>query len=75
MIRKLIHQYFMKLMCEKNRVYVQHIEVTQMIRDFLLDSENHMSHLKRYSNNITNSLGPSSRFFLLAAIFVQRGRL
>lgn len=46
------HQYFMESMCEKHHVDVQQAEATQMMRDFLLDPANHMSHPKRYSNSI-----------------------
>ena len=56
-IRKLVHQYFMESMCEKQHIHVQHAEATQMMRDFMIDPDNHMLHPKRYSNSITNSLG------------------
>lgn len=65
-IRKLIHQYFMEPMCEKHHIDVQHAEVTQMVRDLLLHPANHMSHSKRYSNSITNSLGLSHSLLLAA---------
>lgn len=60
-IRKLVHQYFMEPMCEKQHIHVQNAEATQMMRDFLVDPDNHMAHPKRYSNSITNSLGASLR--------------
>lgn len=72
LIRKLVHQYFMEPMCEKQHVHVQHAQATQMIRDFLLDPENHMRHTKRYSNSFTNSLGPSPGIFLLSSIYLER---
>ncbi|KAL8785210.1 MAG: hypothetical protein Q9195_008743 [Heterodermia aff. obscurata] len=46
-IRKLVHQYFMEPMCEKQHVHIQHAEATQMMRDFMLDPEHHMAHPKR----------------------------
>ncbi|CAF9929816.1 MAG: hypothetical protein HETSPECPRED_007462 [Heterodermia speciosa] len=55
-IRKLVHQYFMEPMCEKQHIHIQHAEATQMIRDFMLDPDHHMAHPKRYSNSITNTL-------------------
>ena len=58
-VRKLVHQYFMEAMCEKQHVRVQNAEATQMMRDFMVDPGNHMRHPKRYSNSITNSLGKS----------------
>ena len=58
-LRKLVHQHFMEAMCEKEHVHVQNAEAIQMVRDFLLDPDNHMLHPKRYSNSITNSLGAS----------------
>lgn len=72
-IRKLVHQYFMEPMCEKQHVDVQHAEATQMMRDFLMDPKNHMSHPKRYSNSITNSLGLSPGAISLAPIHALRG--
>ena len=72
MIRKLVHQHFMKSMCEKQHVHVQHVEATQMMRDFLLNSQNHMSHPKRYSNSIINSLGSSFGHFLLSYSYLKR---
>ena len=58
-VRKLVHQYFMESVCEKQHIHVQHAEALQMVHDFLVDPENHMLHPKRYSNSITNSLGTS----------------
>ncbi|KAK0513963.1 hypothetical protein JMJ35_003685 [Cladonia borealis] len=55
-IRKVVHQYFMEPMCEKQHIHVQHAEAIQMVHDFLVDPENHMEHPKRYSNSITNAL-------------------
>lgn len=55
--RKLIHQYFMESICEKQHIHIQNAEATQLMRDFLVMPEKHMEHPKRYSNSITNSLG------------------
>lgn len=56
-IRKLVHQYFMESVCEKEHIHVQNAEAVQMVHDFIMEPENHMLHPKRYSNSITNSLG------------------
>ncbi|CAI7595623.1 unnamed protein product [Penicillium bialowiezense] len=56
MLRKMIHQYFMELNCEKEHWKVQEAEANQMVYDFLTKPEDHMLHPKRYSNSITNSL-------------------
>ncbi|KAF7537126.1 hypothetical protein G7054_g3942 [Neopestalotiopsis clavispora] len=55
-IRKLIHQYFMEQKCDKEHVHLQNAEAVQLMRDFLVDPQNHMEHPKRFSNSITNSL-------------------
>jgi len=57
--RKMIHQYFMESMVEKEHVVLQNAEAVQMIRDYLLHPEEHMLHPKRYSNSIIMSLGGS----------------
>lgn len=56
-IRKMIHQYFMEPMCEKQHVRLQNAEAIQLMHDFLVSPQDHMEHPKRYSNSITNSLG------------------
>jgi len=56
-IRKLIHQYFMESLCEKQHVRLQNAEATQLMHDYLVAPEDNMLHPKRYSNSITNSLG------------------
>lgn len=56
-IRKLIHQYFMEPMCEKQHVRLLNAEAVQLIHDFMVAPQDHMEHPKRYSNSITNSLG------------------
>ncbi|KAF2135651.1 uncharacterized protein K452DRAFT_281196 [Aplosporella prunicola CBS 121167] len=55
-IRKLIHQYFMEPMCEKQHLRLQHAEATQLMHEFLVAPQDHMEYPKRYSNSITNSL-------------------
>ncbi|GME25891.1 uncharacterized protein K452DRAFT_281196 [Neofusicoccum parvum] len=55
-IRKMVHQYFMEPMCEKQHVRLQNAEATHLMHDFLVAPEDHMEHPKRYSNSITNSL-------------------
>ncbi|KAL1625633.1 hypothetical protein SLS56_007217 [Neofusicoccum ribis] len=55
-MRKMIHQYFMEPMCEKEHIRLQNAEATQMMHDFLVAPQHHMQHPKRYSNSITNSL-------------------
>lgn len=55
--RKLVHQYFMESMVEKNHVEVQNAEAVQMLRDMCVRPDQHMLHPKRYSNSIIMSLG------------------
>ncbi|KAI0023477.1 cytochrome P450 oxidoreductase [Xylariomycetidae sp. FL0641] len=55
-IRKMIHQYFMEPMCEKQHIHLQEAEATQLMYDFMTAPEHHMEHPKRFSNSITNSL-------------------
>lgn len=72
--RKLIHQYFMESVVEKEHITLQNAEAVQMVRDFCLHPEQHMLHPKRYSNSIIMSLGacapniPSSLMFLTILI-------
>ncbi|OBT81397.1 hypothetical protein VE02_09805 [Pseudogymnoascus sp. 03VT05] len=54
--RKVIHQYFMESMVEKQHIKLQNAEAVQMMRDFVLRPDQHMLHPKRYSNSITMSL-------------------
>ena len=58
--RKLIHQYFMESMVEKEHIVLQNAEAVQMIHDYMLYPEEHMRHPKRYSNSIIMSLRESS---------------
>jgi cytochrome P450 len=57
--RKLIHQYFMESMVEKEHIVLQNAEAVQMIHDYMLYPEEHMRHPKRYSNSIIMSLRKS----------------
>lgn len=54
--RKLIHQYFMETMVEKEHMSLVEAEETQMMHDFLVHPELHMLHSKRTSNSIVMSL-------------------
>lgn len=54
-IRKLIHQHFTDSMCDKAHVHLQHAEGVQMLRDFIVDPDNHMQHPRRYSCSIMTS--------------------
>jgi cytochrome P450 family 619 len=54
--RKLIHQYFMESMVEREHIVLQNAEAVQMIHDYMLYPEEHMRHPKRYSNSIIMSL-------------------
>lgn len=54
-VRKLVHQHFMESVVEKEHVIVQEAEARQMLRDYLLNPDDHMLHPKRYSNSITMS--------------------
>ncbi|KAI6793582.1 putative cytochrome P450 [Hortaea werneckii] len=54
--RKLFHSHFMEKMVESEHIKVQEAEARQMLRDYLIEPEQHMLHPKRYSNSITMSL-------------------
>lgn len=60
--RKLIHQYFMESMVEKQHVEVQNAEAVHMLRDMCVRPDQHMAHPKRYSNSIIMSLGWSTQY-------------
>ena len=53
--RKLIHQFFMESIVEKDHLPVQNAEACQLVYDMLHDPEHHMLHPKRYSNSIACS--------------------
>lgn len=55
--RKLVHQFFMERAVVEDHVAVVDAEAVQMVRDFIVEPEGHMSHPKRFSNSITMSLG------------------
>ncbi|KAI7240025.1 putative cytochrome P450 [Hortaea werneckii] len=54
--RKLFHSQFTEKMVESKHIKVQEAEARQMLRDYLVEPEQHMLHPKRYSNSITMSL-------------------
>ncbi|KAI7658152.1 putative cytochrome P450 [Hortaea werneckii] len=54
--RKLFHSQFTEKMVETEHIKVQEAEARQMLRDYLVEPEQHMLHPKRYSNSITMSL-------------------
>lgn len=54
--RKLLHGAFMEKVVEEHYLRIQEAEARQMLRDYLLEPENHMLHPKRYSNSITMSI-------------------
>ncbi|KKA19811.1 Cytochrome P450 [Rasamsonia emersonii CBS 393.64] len=56
LFRKLIHQYFMEAMCEKEHIKVQNAEAVQMLQDFVMTPEHHMLHPKRFSNSVIMTL-------------------
>jgi hypothetical protein len=57
--RKLIHQYFMESMVEREHIVLQNAEAVQMIHDYMRYPKEHMRHPKRYSNSIIMSLRKS----------------
>jgi cytochrome P450 family 619 len=73
--RKLIHQYFMESMVEKEHIVLQNAEAVQMIHDYMLYPEEHMRHPKRYSNSIIMSLRKSFLFLYLNLRCIMRWQL
>jgi cytochrome P450 family 619 len=69
--RKLIHQYFMESIVEKEHIVLQNAEAVQMIHDYMLYPEKHMRHPKRYSNSIIMSLRKSSLVFYFKACYAM----
>ena len=55
-IRKLIHQHFMESMCDRQHITLQNAEAVQLVRDFLVQPEGAMEHMKRFSNSIVMSI-------------------
>ena len=70
--RKIIHQYFMESVVEKEHIVLQNAEAVQMIHDYLIYPEQHMLHPKRYSNSIIMSLrkSPFAAFICLYRVNV-----
>ena len=60
LFRKLVHQYFNEIRCEKQHLTLQNAEAVQMLRDIYIAPERMMSHPKRFSNSIIMSLGKFS---------------
>ncbi|THC91845.1 hypothetical protein EYZ11_008693 [Aspergillus tanneri] len=56
MFRRLIHQHLMESMVDSQHIKIVNAEAIQLMRDYLVDPENHMAHPKRFSNSITNSI-------------------
>ena len=54
--RKLLHGTFMEKVVEEQHLKLQEAEARQMVRDYLLDPQDHMLHPKRFSNSITMSI-------------------
>ena len=55
-LRKEVYQYFMASMCEKKHMRLIEAEQVQMMRDFLVQPEQHMRHPERMTNSIIMSL-------------------
>ena len=68
--RKVIHQYFMESMVEKQHIKLQNAEAVQMMRDFVLRPDQHMLHPKRHSNSIIMSLGETFQLLNFCLPFV-----
>jgi hypothetical protein len=49
----------MESMVDSHHLEIVNAEAIQLVRDYLIDPEHHMSHPKRFSNSITNSIGKS----------------
>ncbi|OXV07953.1 hypothetical protein Egran_04277 [Elaphomyces granulatus] len=55
-LRKEVYQYFMASMCEKKHMRLIEAEQAQMMRDFLVQPEQHMVHPERMTNSVMMSL-------------------
>ena len=55
--RRLIHQHLMEAMVESEHLPIVNAEAVQLVHNYMLHSEDHMLHPKRFSNSITNSVG------------------
>lgn len=58
--RKLVHQFFMESMVLKTHLAVVDAEAVQLVRDLIVQPQDHMAHPKRFSNSIIMSLGKFS---------------
>jgi len=54
--RRVMHQFFMESMCDRQHIELVEAEQVQMMRDFLVAPERYMVHTKRTSNSIIMSL-------------------
>ena len=54
--RKTVHRHFMESMYEREHVNLQNAEAVQMMRDFVIASDQHMVHSQRFSNSIIMSI-------------------
>ena len=54
--RKSIHGSLMERVVDEQHLPVQEAEARQMVRDYLLEPEEHMLHPKRFSNSVTMSI-------------------
>ncbi|KAJ5302095.1 Cytochrome P450 [Penicillium antarcticum] len=54
--RRLIHQHLMESMVDSHHLEIVNAEAIQLVHDYQVDPEHHMSHPKRFSNSITNSI-------------------
>lgn len=54
--RKLLHSSLMEKVVDEHHLPLQEAEARQMVRDYLLNPEDHMLHPKRFSNSVTMSI-------------------
>ncbi|RMZ77835.1 hypothetical protein DV737_g4172, partial [Chaetothyriales sp. CBS 132003] len=56
LFRKLVHQQFNEVRCEREHITLQNAEAVQMMRDFCVAPGELMNHPKRFSNSIVMAL-------------------
>ncbi|KAI1812311.1 cytochrome P450 [Poronia punctata] len=54
--RRLIHQHLTENMVEREHLAIVNAEAVQLVRDYLVEPQDHMLHPKRFSNSISNSI-------------------
>lgn len=54
--RKLLHTTLMEKVVESDHLKLQDAEARQMLRDYLVNPEEHMLHPKRFANSVTMSI-------------------